>query len=147
MPLLAGGSRVQSLWVQPVPRECVQGVSVAVEGFLQGQGLGLRPRSLPTKNSRGGFGPIQEEGDRPVRRRQVAIWKESLVQGGGPRGFFCLFHPVLQLTQPRANLGLVLGGGRWLMGVSNDGKGLRRGVAWGGQSPGRAGTRRASGTP
>ena len=31
MPLLAGGSRVQSLWVQPVPRECVQGVSVAVE--------------------------------------------------------------------------------------------------------------------
>lgn len=35
----------------------------------------------------------------------MAIWKESLVQGGGPRGFFCLFHPVLQLTQPRANLG------------------------------------------
>lgn len=30
-PLLAGGSRVQSLWVQPVPRECEQGVPVAVE--------------------------------------------------------------------------------------------------------------------
>lgn len=29
--LLAGGSRVQSLWVQPVPRECEQGVPVAVE--------------------------------------------------------------------------------------------------------------------
>lgn len=29
--VIAGGSRVQSLWVQPVPRECVQGVPVAVE--------------------------------------------------------------------------------------------------------------------
>lgn len=39
-PLLAEGARVQSLWVQPVLRERVQGVPVAVEGFYRWSVLG-----------------------------------------------------------------------------------------------------------
>lgn len=51
--LLAGAARVQSLWVQPVPRLCVQGVPVAVEaerdtGADEGH---LLPVTLASKNS------------------------------------------------------------------------------------------------
>lgn len=49
--------------------------------------------------------PNQEGGNRPVRRSQGAIRKEGLVQGGGPRGLFCLFHPALRRPRRRPTLG------------------------------------------
>lgn len=36
---------------------------------------------------------------------QGTVRKDGVVQGAGPPGLFRLFHPVLQLTQPRVSPG------------------------------------------
>lgn len=57
-PSSQGAALVQSLWVRPVPRERVQGVPVAAEGFESWRVLSRASRSLlPRRIPDGVFQP------------------------------------------------------------------------------------------
>lgn len=97
--LLAGGSRVQSLWVQPVPRECEQGVPVAVEGFRRWRVRGL-VSEVPSHEE---FRTMASSQTRTEARGWARGWEGGLGPGRCPPGALLPLPSVLQLTRPRVN--------------------------------------------
>lgn len=98
-PLLAGA--VQSLWVQPVPWECVQGVSVAVEAERDtgADEDHLPPVALANKSSQAHSRSGAKRGEMPIEHQRAGTTRERPRLPGPPVGSGASSHQSHPSTQ------------------------------------------------